>query len=240
MEREDVNKSIKIIDRILYEMYIQKDVKPVLGSTNIIRLENKFYNDLRKLFNKWRRIVIARSSGVERIVEKRAVKKGLEDITTLTTFIDNKELEELIFNYMYRGGQMAGRISAPTLQWIRDYSLNLSNVKYTELTGKIQSEVLYSVRAGEGSRELAARLDDVFDKLSTTDAERIARTEIARAHNETVLDQVDPDDLIDVIQFDPCELCTDLASEYPKKAKDARGDFPAHPNCRCETTEYVE
>lgn len=234
MDAKTIIKCNKIIDRTLYELFIQKQVTLKGDSSRFRMLENKFRNSLIRLFREWEQRILARIG-----FKQKDLAEGEMDV--VVSIIQQQKLAQLIKEYIESTGQTFFDQQTPqTVQWFSTYSEQLATNITNRIQGNVSSQILYSMQAGENTAEMGRRIKNEFDGLKRYESDRIARTESMRAYNESFLDTVKDEQLVDVVQVDPCDVCVDLVSEYPKSAKEAQGDFPAHPNCRCELVEFID
>lgn len=116
------------------------------------------------------------------------------------------------------------------------------------MSGSLATSIAEGRAPLEAARRLARDVNGRLDVVGRNRARMIARTEIVRAHQTALLneyeragfDQVEV--LVEVLTagFDVCPKCLDLASRGPYTIAQARGLFPAHPNCRCSFRPRVK
>ena len=92
--------------------------------------------------------------------------------------------------------------------------------------------------AGEDIKEIAKRVEDVFEQCDKVRSLMIARTETIMAANEGALygyeeAGVEKMEFYAALDERLCEECMDLHTEIFDKG-DAHGVIPVHPNCRCK------
>lgn len=118
---------------------------------------------------------------------------------------------------------------------------------------------------GDSIPQIRRAIQDKFTEYGKTQAERITRTEVARACNSGIVDAYRQSGVVEGKQWltsgDPCEYCAPLegkiveldgnyfdeGSEWLGDAKTPMkldyedvGEPPLHPNCRCTTISVIE
>lgn len=245
---EEINKAIGLIDRFLYEV-IRKDRILNLDSLTISRMEKKFQRALKILFKGWENRIKAR---LQRKVFVATKSIGFSEVDEVIAIIQASELNSLMLTYMKTSGMfaltnisdiaMAAGLSTKSIEWFKMYCQRTSSKIVEDVKGRIAQQIMVGIQRGDSVTTIGRNIKGVFTSLQGYEAERIARTEVVRGYNEGYLDGLMSmgETLADVIQVDPCPICTDNAITYPKDISQARGDFPAHPNCRCEIIKYIK
>lgn len=136
-----------------------------------------------------------------------------------------------------------------------DRVATLAQRNFTELQGiteamdqQIARTLAEGMTRGDGPRTIARALNDRVDKIGITRARVMARTEVVKAHSDSVLnlyEQAGIDDVTvlaehTVIHDDRlCEICAEMEGNI-YTIKEARGIIPVHPNCRCSWLPVVD
>lgn len=97
---------------------------------------------------------------------------------------------------------------------------------------------------GRGSRELARELRTNMGS-SAYNAERLMRTEMARAQQdvfEDTMEQTDIEQYEYIAEPDACDICAPLDGQIFRRKDKSIGvnAYPMHPNCRCSQAVYVD
>lgn len=129
----------------------------------------------------------------------------------------------------------------------------------------LASIIATGLEAGESIPQIRRAIQDKFSEFSKTQAERITRTEVARATNTGIVDAYRQSGVVEGKQWltsgDPCEYCAPLegkiveldgnyfdegdtwqgdAASAMKLDYEDVGEPPLHPNCRCTTISVIE
>lgn len=118
-------------------------------------------------------------SGVKQKIKTNWLEKLLKDIID-TGQTPNQKVIDYLTKKVFKGSQR-------TIARITDRIYNI-----------IQNE---SIKKGNGPREVARKIRDVFQKLSKSESERIARTEIMTARNTSMYQELLNDDTVEYIQW---------------------------------------
>lgn len=116
---------------------------------------------------------------------------------------------------------------------------------YQDLMKADLSKLLQSgLIQGKNPRALASELRNVF-KVSTFNAERLMRTELARVQTEAQRQSFirnDFDEYEFIVNGGCCEICQALSGKHFKVEKMMPGENapPMHPHCRCSTAAYSD
>lgn len=125
-----------------------------------------------------------------------------------------------------------------SIKWISDQSFLFAEHTASRFTA--QSHWRFIKRGldeGEGIPQIRRAIKGEFEKLTTYQAERIARTATAQAvehgrhqgMSELGIKRVEV-----VNGPNPCDECIELAGRGPMNIEDARGLLPVHANCTCD------
>lgn len=116
---------------------------------------------------------------------------------------------------------------------------------YQDLMKADLSKLLQSgLIAGKNPRVLASELKNKFD-VSTYNAERLMRTELARVQTEAQKQSFERngfDEYEFIVNGGCCDICAALSGKHFKVAKMMPGlnAPPMHPHCRCSTAAYED
>jgi SPP1 gp7 family putative phage head morphogenesis protein len=177
------------------------------------------------------------------------------------------KLGEYLFPTMYRGAQDAAvRLEAMTrgksfknikaavpnldvvpetaLESLANYVISLSRQITQNETDELKAALDEGMRQGLSLDTITKNIKTAINENATFKAERIARTETARAYitgqsvtwREAGVEKVEP-----ILAPNSCTLCADLVSKGAYPIDTRRGDrVPFHPNCRCDEVPVLE
>lgn len=154
-------------------------------------------------------------------------------------------------------GVAGGPVSRDALDIIRDATDDLAKGISAELSRRIRGELTRGILNNDSIGDIANRLVGAgLDAHGTpwrnalTRAKVIARTEVARAYNQAVVERWRDEDVIVGWQWDAimdmatCPVCADLHGRFWAKDDSSVIFPPVHPNCRCSilpvTSQYGE
>lgn len=128
-----------------------------------------------------------------------------------------------------------GGADAGVLQSLRGQAINLCEATAAKIRGDVRHQLLESVRLGENLTQTIQRLESI-SSLTTYEAERIARTELAKAANAGRLMGYQGRVTHVVWVLGPTYnggcACGEMAGTYT--LEEAAGlSMPLHPNCDC-------
>lgn len=137
------------------------------------------------------------------------------------------------------------------------YQRNLYQTIGTTVDNRVRTALANGLLEGEGIDQLKARVQNLFTDMKDYAAERIARTESARAYGMARHQAWKESGIVVATQWllsgDPCEACVDLYERRPvvrlgqpfARVGESFGGLtvgfgdvyhdPLHPNCRCGT-----
>jgi len=159
------------------------------------------------------------------------------------------EIEKIIFRFgveaATKGGQEAcDRVEyghrfhfedADALRYLMENAITLSRSSMDRLKGNIDAVIEAGLRDGKPLREVTKDVQAVFENFKGWEAERIARTEIARATNAGAISgyrEMGVGVAEVVANAGACTKCAALNGElYP--TDQAMRVLPRHPNCYC-------
>jgi SPP1 gp7 family putative phage head morphogenesis protein len=177
------------------------------------------------------------------------------------------KLGEYLFPTMYRGAQDAAvRLEAMTrgksfknikaavpnldvvpetaLESLANYVISLSRQITQNETDELKAALDEGMRQGLSLDTITKNIKTAINENATFKAERIARTETARAYitgqsvtwREAGVEKVEP-----ILAPNSCTLCADLVSKGAYPIDTRSGDrVPFHPNCRCDEVPVLE
>lgn len=124
--------------------------------------------------------------------------------------------------------------------YLRDYAAldGITDAVDTEIA-RVLSE---GVAAGENPQVMARDLNGRVDKIGITRARTMARTEVMNAHHQQAqVRYVDAGvEEFDVLTYEPCEQCQDLAAGGPYPIEEISERLPLHPRCMCAPSPVVD
>lgn len=137
----------------------------------------------------------------------------------------------------------------------------VTQAELNAIVPRLKREILDGVFVGEPVAEIRNRVEDVFGELERFRADRIARTESARAVNGGQLRAMEESELVVgkqwLLSADPCPICLAIWDQDRARAQslklrdpfattgDGSGFYdvvqapPAHPNCMCSLTDVL-
>lgn len=198
---------------------------------------------LAEMFGAQEKQVLAKLSpgvNINTILDKRAAKKGYK-----------RAVESHLFDILEESIDDGENLVKPTnphkaeeplnqeaLDWI-DTRIGWAAAEVGEETATLLASTLRAgMTAGEDMRELAKRVNVIFDQSSRARAMKIARTEVLAASNEGTLIGYEKSGVVEKVEFYAaldervCEICNDLHGMIQTLA-DSHGMMPVHPQCRC-------
>lgn len=123
-------------------------------------------------------------------------------------------------------------------RWIK-YVARKYGSSVTDTTIEELGEILKSSAENQNTLdEMAEAIERYFDGISDVRAEKIAKTEVARAIAEShrmSWEEMGFKDVEWLLSYDPCGSCIDK-SQRRWTIKTIEGEIPVHPNCQCRFT----
>ena len=161
---------------------------------------------------------------------KKELKKANYNIPRLATNPDDEV--RLSFNQPFHADRVG-------LIYTRTYN-DLKGVTKAMDT-QISRELAQGLAEGRGPLDIARAIVDRVDKIGTTRAKTIARTEVMRAHHSANVAEYKRAGVLGIkvvaeweTAADPCPICESLSDGKPfYDIDEIEGLIPAHPNCRC-------
>lgn len=139
--------------------------------------------------------------------------------------------------------------SSALTEHLDTYSVRLAGDVGDGITLALRETVAEGVSAGEVGITMRRRIEKVFGDLESWKAERIARTEVTRAHGFAAEEAMKQSGVVRAKRWltaMPCEICAPFEGmEMPLGGSFAEGDYgfveypPLHPNCRCVIIEVL-
>lgn len=159
------------------------------------------------------------------------------------------QFEKIIFTFAVEAGTKGGQAAfeqveyghnfhfedADALRYLLENAVELSKSSVDRLRGNIDAVIQAAVKEGKSVREAAKDVRAIFDNFSGYEAERIARTEIARATNAGAIAGYREMGIAVaevVANAGACPICAALNGELLPTDK-AMQTLPRHPNCYC-------
>jgi SPP1 gp7 family putative phage head morphogenesis protein len=152
-------------------------------------------------------------------------------------------------------GAAIARALGPTdleaIRYLQAYSFSEIGAKFDELKGSMREVLIQGIHEGANPKEVARRMADVLNHDYSTDFERIAITETARAESQGRLQECLDSGETHVVGSSAhdertCPDCLRLINEktypisevigksnYGRKRKEYLPVIPLHPRCRC-------
>jgi SPP1 gp7 family putative phage head morphogenesis protein len=160
-----------------------------------------------------------------------------------------KEFEKIIFAFAVEAAAQGGQEAVDrveygnnfhfededALRYLLENAIQLSETSIARLTGNINEVIQTGVREGKSIREISKDVRGIFDNFSGYEAERIARTEVARATNAGAISGYKSMgiEIAEVVaNAGACPICAARNGEL-RPTDQAMQDLPRHPNCYC-------
>lgn len=144
-------------------------------------------------------------------------------------FSDLNKQAESIVNGSYKNATFSERI------W---------GILQVDLRTSLERLLSKAIIQGLSPYKIARELKELFD-VTTNQAKRLARTELARIQSEVQLKSYEKNDIdkfIFIRESNACKICQSVTTK-PIQVKDLEigvNVAPIHPNCRCSTAPYFD
>ena len=169
-----------------------------------------------------------------------------------------EEFEKIIFGFTMEAAELGGQTAVDTLvsffpeeaveyghifhfedkdaiKFLEENAAELSQSSLDRLKGNLDQTIIDGVKAGKPIREITKDVQAIFDDMKGFEAERIARTEVARGVTNGALSGY-TEMGIEIVEFyyngGDCSICADHHGEL-MTIGEAMGMIPLHPNCYC-------
>ncbi|OPL13700.1 MAG: hypothetical protein AVO39_10200 [delta proteobacterium MLS_D] len=160
-----------------------------------------------------------------------------------------KEFEKIIYRYTHEASELGGQAAVDTIElghrfhfedkdalnFLKENAVQLSESSLSRLNGDINKVIAEGIKNGAPIREITKEVKGIFNDFRGYEAERIARTEIARGTNNGALVGYDGMGIKVVeIYSNPgaCPLCRARHGDL-MSIDQATNTLPLHPNCYC-------
>ena len=160
-----------------------------------------------------------------------------------------EEFEKIIFGFTMEAAELGGRTAVDTIEYgyifhfedkdaikfLEKNAATLSESSLVRLKGNIDEVLIAGVKEGKSIKVIAKDVLGVFDDMKGYEAERIARTEVARGVNNGAL--VGYDNMgIKIVEYyanaGACPICAAHHGDL-MTIDEAMNYIPLHPNCYC-------
>jgi len=160
-----------------------------------------------------------------------------------------EELEKIIFGFTMEAAELGGQTAVDTVEYghifhfvdkdaikfLEENAAVLSESSLERLKGNLDQTIIEGVKEGKPIREVTKDVQAIFGDMKGYEAERIARTEVARGVNNGAL--VGYKEMkIEVVEFYAnagcCPICAAHHGEL-MTIDEAMNLIPLHPNCYC-------
>lgn len=160
-----------------------------------------------------------------------------------------EEFEKIIFGFTMEAAELGGQTAVDTVEYghifhfedkdaikfLEKNAAELSESSLARLTGNLDETITAGVRDGKPIKEITKDVLGVFDDMKGYEAERIARTEVARGVNNGAL--VGYANMgIEIVEYyanaGACPMCEAHHGEL-MTIDQAMNYIPLHPNCYC-------
>ncbi len=180
---------------------------------------------------------------INTILDKRVAKRGYKNAVTPVMFDTMAEAVADGANLIKPTNPHKANepLNQETLDWI-DTRIGWAAAEVGEETAELLASTLRTgMTAGEDMRELAKRVNVVFDQSSKARSMKIARTEVLTASNEGTLIGYEKSGVVEKVevytafptpQQCPTGICPDMHGEIMNLAN-SHGVLPLHVQCRC-------
>jgi SPP1 gp7 family putative phage head morphogenesis protein len=160
-----------------------------------------------------------------------------------------KEFEKIIFSFTVEAGELGGQEAVDRVEYghafhftdkdaikaLKENAAQLSKSSLERLKGNLDETIIAGVKDGKPIREITKDVHAIFDDMKGYEAERIARTEVARGVSEGALIGYDSMG-VEIVEFyanaGACPVCSGYHGELMTLGE-ATGNIPVHPNCYC-------
>ena len=160
-----------------------------------------------------------------------------------------EEFEKIIFGFTMEAAELGGQAAVDKVEYghifhfkdkdaikfLEENAAELSKSSLDRLKGDLDATIKAGVEEGKPIREITNDVHAIFDDMKGYEAERIARTEVARGTNNGAL--VGYGDMgIKIVEYyanaGACPICAAHHGEL-MTLEEAMGLLPLHPNCYC-------
>ena len=160
-----------------------------------------------------------------------------------------EQFEKIIFGFTLEAAELGGQTAVDGVEYghifhfedrdmireFRENSVKLSKSSLERLQGNVDRVMVEGAKAGKPIRELTKEVREQFKDFKSWEAERVARTEIARGVSEGALTGYGSMGIVVVEYYanaGACPLCSIRHGDL-MTLDEARGTIPLHPNCYC-------
>lgn len=247
----------------------REDINPYFSHIKQQKRTKKYAKDIGKVFSAWKKrfseaynnsgsqiFFFFRSPATEPLTEENwtQVMAGVIGAHELTAVLYETMTAELVTTFeevtdnmfeLHDLGIAKTDIFPPTdaIEQLRQYNMKFSQRTAERVDASIKNIIEYGLEDGLSNQNIAKQIKQKFDRLSTYEALRIARTETTRASNYGAMEAYTR---VGVEKYDilpaagACPICTDRAANNPYPIDDLYGRPPFHPHCRCTTTPRLK
>ena len=160
-----------------------------------------------------------------------------------------KEFEKIIFSFTKEAAELGGQTAVDNVEYghifhfedkdaikfLQGNAAQLSQSSLDRLKGNLDETVIAGVRDGKPIREITKDVHAIFDDMKGHEAERIARTEVARGTNNGALVGYDSMEVAVVEYYANAGACPECEAHHGDlmTVDEAMNYIPLHPNCYC-------
>lgn len=177
---------------------------------------------------------------------ERLVNESIEFIKILVAEQGSQVLRKL--RLIVPGLEISFDVENPYVQeWIRNHVFEFANQVNETTQEALRTQISEGLAAGEGTGEIATRIESVYEEASGYRAERISRTEVMSASNQGAIEGYRQSKVVGRKEWltadGCCEDCLDLSGEVVGIDEMFSGGVespPLHPNCLCCVLPVIE
>jgi len=160
-----------------------------------------------------------------------------------------EEFEKIIFGFTMEAAELGGQtavdmveyghifhfVDKDAIKFLEENAAQLSQSSLERLKGNLDQTIIEGVKEGKPIREVTKDVQAIFDDMKGYEAERIARTEVARGVTNGALSGY-TEMGIEIVEFyanaGACPICEAHHGDL-MTIDEAMGLIPLHPNCYC-------
>jgi len=170
---------------------------------------------------------------------ERLVNESIEFIKILVAEQGSQVLRKL--RLIVPGLEISFDVENPYVQeWIKNHVFEFANQVNETTQEALRTQISEGLAAGEGTGEIATRIESVYEEASGYRAERISRTEVMTASNQGAIEGYRQSEVVSKKEWltapGCCEDCLDLSGEVVGIDEMFSGGVespPLHTNCLC-------
>lgn len=177
---------------------------------------------------------------------ERLANETIEFIKILVAEQGSQVLRKL--RLIVPGLEVSFDVENPYVQeWIKNHIFEFANQVNETTQEALRTQISEGLAAGEGTGDIARRIESVYEEASGYRADRISRTEVMSASNQGAIEGYRQSEVVSKKEWltapDCCDMCADLNEEVVGLDEMFSGGVespPLHCNCLCCVLPVIE